>query len=469
MSESSLFSIAPLLAVTAMGLLVLIVEALVTESENLSYWVTVLGLSASGILSYLTMQESAPAYNGMITVGGYGNYFTALFIVSALLTTILSRDYLKKTHTNFGEFYLLIIFSTIGMMLIASANDLIMVFLGIELMSICLYVLAGFMRRQPSANEASLKYFLLGAFATGFLLYGIALIYGATGTTNIPAIIEKFPSQSLLFWSGIGLLLIGFAFKAGAVPFHMWIPDVYQGSPTTVSGFMSTGAKAAAFSAFVLVFAHQFQGGEKLRTALSVLAAASMILGNIVAIAQSNIKRMLAYSSVAHAGYMIIGLAAGNALGKSGIVFYLTSYMFMNIGAFGILSILEQEGEKNLTFEDYAGLGRKKPLLAAMMSVFMLSLAGLPPFGGFFGKYYIFVAAVNSNLTWLAIIGVVMSVVSVYYYLRLVMVMYFQENDSEVTAKPAMASFVVLAIATLAVLQLGVFPSSLLSIINTLF
>ncbi len=470
MIDFTISSFAPLLAVTTLSLIVLVVETLVKESEEISYWTTIIGLIVSTVISLAGLEQTGTAFNNMLTVGGYGNFFSALFMISALLTVVLSRDYLQKMQSNFGEYYLLILFSTLGMMLMASANDLIIVFLGLELMSICLYVLAGFIRKQHTANESSLKYFLLGAFATGFLLYGIALIYGSSGTTNIPFIVQNFAvlTSSSLFWAGIGLLIVGFAFKIGAVPFHMWVPDVYQGSPTTISGFMSTGAKAAAFSAFVLIFAHQFENAQRLQTALAVLAAASMILGNIVAIAQTNIKRMLAYSSIAHAGYMLIGLAAGNHLGKSGILFYLTSYMFMNIGAFGILSMLEQEGEKNLTFDDYAGLGSKKPFLAAMMSIFMLSLAGIPPFGGFFGKYYMFVSAINANLTWLAIIGVLTSVISLYYYLRLVMVMYFRETEIDIFASPAKLSYIVLTIAMLAVIQLGIFPSSLLSLINTL-
>jgi NADH-quinone oxidoreductase subunit N len=292
------------------------------------------------------------------------------------------------------------------------------------------------------------------------------------GTTNIAVVVSGASplSGSVLFWAGMGLLLVGLAFKVGAVPFHMWIPDVYQGSPTTVAGFMSTGAKAAAFSAFVLVVAHQVDAGGRLRIVLSLLAASSMILGNIVAIAQTNIKRMLAYSSIAHAGYMLIGLAAGNQLGRSGIVFYLTAYTFMNVGAFGVLSLLEGEEEKHLTFADYAGLGSRRPLLAALMSVFMLSLAGLPPLAGFFGKYYIFIAAVNADLTWLAILGVLTSVVSAFYYLRVIMMMYFQPGETSVAASPAsMAGVAALCAAALAVLELGLFPSSILTVINSLF
>jgi NADH-quinone oxidoreductase subunit N len=353
----------------------------------------------------------------------------------------------------------------------AAATDLIIVFLGIELMSVCLYVLAGFVRSSISANESSLKYFLLGAFATGFLLYGIAFLYGSTGTTSISAITEHFDlySSSLLFLTGIALFIVGLAFKVGAVPFHMWVPDVYQGSPTPVSGFMATGAKAAAFSIFVSMFALRYANGAQIGTLLAILAAASMILGNIVAIAQTNVKRMLAYSSVAHAGYMLTGLAAGNAYGRDGILFYVLSYAFMNLGAFGLISYMEREGEKHLTFDDYAGLGTTKPFMAALMAVFMFSLAGIPPFAGFFGKYYLFVGAIEGGYTWLAIVGVLASVVSVYYYLRLVMVMYFQEATTTEPVAFSLPSAALLLLAALVLLGLGVYPSSLLGLINTLY
>lgn len=471
MNTTELFAIAPIISITIVSLIVLLVEALVKRSEWLSYWISVVGLVLTAYFAIATMPLMGTAFNRMVTVGGFGSMFATLFSVAALLTIILSKDYLQKEHANFGEFYLLILFSTLGMMLMSSAADLIVMFLGLELMSICLYVLAGFLRRKVLANEASLKYFLLGAFATGFLLFGIALLYGASGTTNISIIVQNFStlSASPFFWIGIGLLLIGLAFKVGAVPFHMWIPDVYQGSPTTVSGFMATGAKAAAFAAFVLLFIHpQSQNPEQVKTVLAVISAASMIVGNIIAISQLNIKRMLAYSSIAHAGYMLAGLAAGNQLGKTGILFYLVTYTFMNIGAFGILSLLEKEEEKNLTFDDYAGLGFKRPFLAALMSIFMFSLAGIPPFAGFFGKYYVFVAAINADLTWLAILGVLMSVVSVYYYLRLTVLMYFTEGEMQIEGIISKTSLAVLTIAALIIIELGVYPSSILTIINNL-
>lgn len=465
-------AIAPISFLSALILIVLLVESFMEKSERMSFWISSIGLGITLLLSLATLGLSGTAFNHMITVGGYGNLFAALFAVAALLTVVLSRDYLLKEHVNFGEFYLLILLATLGMMLMAAAADLIVIFLGLELMSLCLYVLAGFMRRFSLSNEAALKYFLLGAFATGFLLYGIALLYGASGTTTIDLLVSRLPEliAEPYFWIGIGLLMIGFAFKVGAVPFHMWIPDVYQGAPTPVSGFMSTGAKAAAFSAFVLVFLHaQFSALERVKDALALLAAASMILGNIVAISQSNLKRMLAYSSVAHAGYMLTGLAANNQLGHTGIIFYLISYTFMNIGAFGVLALVEREEGKNLTIDDFAGLAARKPVLAALMSTFMLSLAGIPPLAGFFGKYYVFVAAIGAGMTWLAIVGVLTSLISVYYYLRPVMVMYFREGESPGAERLSRQGLVVLIVAALAVIGIGVYPSSLLSIINTIY
>ena len=471
MQPGELLAIAPMSCMTILALLVLTILAAVRHSEEICYWVATAGLLVSAFISLSTIDLTGTAFNRMVTVGGTGSLFAALFSLCALLTVVLSRDYIGKGHVNLGEFYLLIILASLGMMLMAAAADLIVIFLGLELMSLCLYVLAGFTRDRAISNESSLKYFLLGAFATGFLLYGIALLYGAAGTTNIEFMVQHFNdlTASTLFWTGFGLLLVGFAFKVGAVPFHMWIPDVYQGSPTTISGFMSTAGKAAAFAAFLLVFSHrEFTSAEKLRIVLAILSAASMILGNIVAVTQSNIKRMLAYSSIAHAGYMLAGLAAGNQLGKNGILFYLVTYMFMNIGAFGILSVFELEGEMNLSFDDYTGLGRKRPFLAALMSIFMISLAGIPPFAGFFGKYYIFLAAINAHLTWLAIIGVLTSVVSIYYYLRLVVVMFFQEGETQLASRLSKSSMAVLSAAAVAVIEFGIFPSSILSIINNL-
>jgi NADH-quinone oxidoreductase subunit N len=470
-SQIDLISVSPLLFLTVLSFLLLISATLSKKSEVGGFWLSVAGLVSGIILSAVVIFHRSEAFPSMLTAGGFGNFFNVIFLFSALITILLSHDYIRKTHTDFGEFYLLIILAVIGMMLMASSADLIVVFLGLELMSICLYVLVGFFRKKIKSNESSFKYFLLGAFATGFLLYGIALIYGAAHTTNIHQISTLIPQliTSKLFYAGMGLLLIGLAFKVAAVPFHMWVPDVYEGAPTTITGFMSTGAKAAAFAALILVFATPLVPMQNLKTAIAVVAAASMILGNIVAISQSNIKRMLAYSSVAHAGYMLVGLAAMNALGRSGIIYYIAAYAVMNLGAFGIISLLEGDGERDLQIESYAGLASKKPFLAAMMAIFMLSLSGLPPFGGFFGKYYIFLAALNAQLTWLAILAVLTSVIGVYYYLRVVVLMYFREGGMEAAIKPSSYGVAAIVLSAIAIVYLGVFPAPVLSVIQRLF
>ena len=357
------------------------------------------------------------------------------------------------------------------MMLMAGAKDLFVIFLGLELMSICFYALAGISRKKLKANEASLKYFLLGAFATGFTVYGIALIYGSAQTTSLDFITRNFSSltSNVLFVSGMLLFLIGFSFKIAAFPFHMWVPDVYQGSGTTVAGLFSTGGKAAAFSAILVTFFAVFSSSvaNTFEPYLAVIAVLSMLFGSIVAIAQDDIKRMLAYSSIAHAGYMTIGLASGNYDGVAGIIFYLLAYTFMNLGAFGIVSIIEGKGETNLSIKSYAGLASKHPALAAMLSIFMFSLAGIPPFAGFFGKYYVFIAAIKAHLTWLAIVGVISSVISVYFYLRIVVLMYFKEPESELSVQKQNTGLVAVTISVLLVIILGISPGAIIKLITS--
>jgi NADH-quinone oxidoreductase subunit N len=430
------------------------------------------GLAVAAYFAISNLTLEGISFGGMVRNGGYANYFGTLFCIVAGMTFILSRNYFERINYHRGEFYILLLFTTAGMMLIASANDLIILFLGIELMSVCLYVLAGFIRTKERANEAALKYFLLGAFSTGFLLYGIALLYGAAGTTNIVMIRNLFPVVSVkpIFVIGAGLLIIGLAFKVAAVPFHMWAPDVYEGAPTPVTAFMSTGVKAAAFAAFITVFIRTFDFfGGRVNELIALLAAASMILGNIVAIAQTNIKRMLAYSSIAHAGYMLSGIAAGTMDGQVGVMFYLVAYSMMNMGAFAIVTFVEREDDKNLNLDDYVGLSRQQPLLALLMAVFMFALAGVPPFAGFFGKYYVFFAAIKAHMTWLAVIGVLASLVSAYYYLRIVVAMYFREGQADVATRPSRAALMVVLACAIAVLVLGLFPSSIVQIAQRFF
>jgi NADH-quinone oxidoreductase subunit N len=471
-TSTDLIYSSPLLVLVGFALLTLVAEAMGKDKPILSYWMSIVGVVTSLVLSFAHLDSGIPVFGEMLFQGGFAGYCNIIFLSSALLTILLAKGYLERMECHRGEFYILIMFATSGMMLMAGALNLITVFLGIELMSVSLYILAGFMRRRTRSNESALKYFLLGAFATGFLLYGIALIYGMSGTTNLLLIHQSYGTliKNPLFLVGCGLMLIALSFKASAVPFHMWAPDVYEGAPTPVTGFMSTAAKAAAFATFLLLFGRIFTiGGTTLSHVLAFVAAASMIVGNITAIAQTSVKRMLAYSSIAHAGYMLSGVAAANPEGETGVLFYLLVYTFMNVGAFGIVSWIEQQDDKKLTLDDYAGLASRRPLIAALMSIFMFSLAGIPPFAGFFGKYYVFLAAVKANMTWLAIIGVLTSLISAYYYLRLVVMMYFREGDADVEKAVPVTALVAVAAAALLVIVLGIFPSLVVDLTRGFF
>lgn len=465
-----ILEILPLIFVGAGILISLVLEMYSKQSEKILSWFSIVIFLSAGIFSLLSIDSSKSVFNNMISVGGNTHVFYFIFTAGAALVSLLSIDYIKKYGTYYGEYYILIQSSVLGMMLMAGAKDLLVIFLGLELMSVSFYVLAGLNRKKLSANEASLKYFLLGAFATGFVVYGIALIYGSTQTTSLDTITSKFSvlSNNLLFIVGVLLFLIGFSFKIAAFPFHMWVPDVYQGSPTTIAGLFSTGGKAAAFSSIIITLIAIFSNSAQNVFApyLAVIATLSMLFGSIIAIAQDNIKRMLAYSSISHAGYLTIGLAAGNQDGVAGIIFYLAAYTFMNLGAFGIVAMIEGEEETNLTISSYAGLSSRKPLLAALLALFMFSLAGIPPFAGFFGKYYVFIAAIKSNLTWLAIVGVFSSAISVYFYLRIVVLMYFKESSSEISFADSRTGLFAVIVASILVILLGIFPGSVLKLIT---
>lgn len=471
-SFHDILAIGPISIVTVFALAVLTVEALRKQSDALTFWLSLIGLLLAALAAVASVPQSGTAFSGMVTTGGFAGFFSTLFSVAGFLSILLARSSLSKEGMEHGEFYAMMLFGVIGMMLMASSADLVVLFLGLELMSVSFYVLAGFARRRVSSNEAALKYFLLGAFATGFLLYGIALIYGSAGTTNLAAIgvcAPTMPGNTVLL-IGFGLLFIGLAFKIAAVPFHMWVPDVYEGAPTTVTAFMSTAGKAAAFASLLLVFTPALiHTALPLREVLAAIAALSMVVGNVIALSQVSIKRMLAYSSIAHAGYMLTGIVAGNAAGSNGLLFYLAAYTVMNVGAFGVLSILESPDGQNLTFDDYAGLAGRRPLLAGVMALFMFSLTGIPPFAGFFGKYYVFAGAVEAGYTWLAIVGVLMSAVSAYYYLRLVVLMYFKDQASAMGIVPSKLGMAALLICALAVLEFGILPSTILNLTASIF
>lgn len=458
-----------ILSVVAMALLLLNVFVKGEQKGYLGY------LSIAGILVTLyslTTGWGAPqdAFSGSVVQDNFAIFFKGIFLVSAAMSILITDQYLEREGCNHGEIYPLMLFATVGMMLMAAGTDLMTIFLGLEVLSVSLYVLAGFNRDNTKSNEAGLKYFLLGAFSTGFLLYGMALTYGATGTTKIAKIAAAaqsgMVSSNLMLIAGMLLMATGFAFKIAAAPFHMWTPDVYEGAPTPMTAFMSVGPKAAGFAAFLRVFLVALPVYKAEWSSLVwVLAVLTMTFGNITALYQQNIKRMLAYSSIAHAGYILVGFTAGNAVGTAGIMFYMLSYAFMNIGAFAIIILVGKKGEANNNVSDYAGFGYKHPILGIAMCIFLFSLAGIPPAAGFIGKFYLFSGAIQAGYIWLAIIGVLNSAASVYYYLRVMVFMYFKEPVEDFSWVKLSPAFVIcLIIAVAGVMIPGVIPGALLDL-----
>jgi NADH-quinone oxidoreductase subunit N len=427
-------TILPLTILIAWACVLLLVDLFIPkERKGITAFLAALGLALTLGFTLTQIGREATGFNGMVTLDGFATFTSALILVSGLLGIALAYGYLKRMGIERGEYYSLMLFSITGMLLMTQASDLIIVFLALELLSIPLYVLAAFARPNLQSEEAGLKYFLLGSFSTGFIVYGIALIFGATGTTSLSGIVESTPS--LLLTIGAALLLIGFGFKIAAVPFHMWTPDVYQGSPSAVTAFMSSGAKIAGFAALLRVFALAFPNlSADLTDVLWALSALTMIVGNFTAISQTNIKRMLAYSSIAHAGYILMAFVPfGNkdvvATSVAAGLFYLFAYVLTNFGVWSVVIALEKSEGKGLEISDYMGLAKKYPALAAAMAVFMLSLIGFPPTLGLVGKFYLFRAAIAGGYTGLAVIGVLTSLVSAYYYLRVVVNMYMREGD----------------------------------------
>jgi NADH-quinone oxidoreductase subunit N len=411
--------------------------------------------------------EGWPVLNGMILMDRFALFFTAIVAICGLGAVLMSAHYLDRFGLNRSEYFSLLFFSTAGMVILVSAYNLLSLFLGLEMMSLSIYVLVGYRRRDLFSNEAALKYFLLGAFSIAFFLYGVSLIYGLTDTLNYREIItvamEKGIARYPLFLLAIALILAGFVFKISAVPFHMWVPDVYQGAPTPITAFMATAVKAASFAAFLRLFYMCFMMDRpQWAGIIAVLAVLTMTLGNIIALVQNNIKRMLAYSSIAHAGYIMVGitsLSVVNTRGASSILFYVLAYAFMTMGAFALVSAIEKrEGTRGLQISEYAGLGLQRPFLGLAMAVFMFSLAGIPPTAGFFGKYYIFSAAVEQGYVWLAIVGVLNSALSLYYYLRVLVVMYMQKGSQPLSAHDDIGVKVVLIFSLFAILWMGVGP-----------
>ena len=468
-------AILSMILVGFVGMAMVVLDAFRNNDSSIPWMgVGALGIAALWEAAHLGA-PSGTAFFDTIRVGGFASFINLIVLLSGVLTIILAVPYLDRIRRGYGEVYALIMFATVGMLMLGTANHLISVFVGLETMSVCLYVLTGLVREDEGAIESALKYFLLGAFSTGFFLYGIALLYGATGTMVLPEMAQAdlaTTSTALMFWAGVALFLIGFLFKVSAVPFHMWTPDVYQGAPTPLTGYMSTASKAAAFASLILVLFHAMPA-ERWGLVLSVVAVFTMVVGNVMALSQPNVKRMLAYSSIAHAGYVLVGLAAGTAAGYGGALFYLLVYSLMNIGAFGVMALLEWDGKEGRvqTLDSLAGIGMKRPLLGVAMGVFMFSLTGFPPLGGFIGKYAVFAPAVDAGLTWLVLIGVLTSALSAYYYLRVVYVFWMQSPEDTPAAQQVSDAMLptvspaatgVLVVCALSLIVLGIFFGGIL-------
>jgi NADH-quinone oxidoreductase subunit N len=452
----------PPLALLVAAVLVLLLDVLSPRRDKTHLAVVALaGVIGALLLTLMQWGHDQRGFRDMVVLDNYALFIDVVICYAAALVILLSIDYLQRTGLQSGEYYALVLFSAVGMMLMASANDLIIVFLSLELMSLSLYVLAGLFKQRLDSGEASMKYFLLGAFASSFLLYGIALTYGAVGSTSFDRIAAAAPGRDALFLVGLALMLVGFGFKISAAPFHMWAPDVYQGAPTSVTTLIATGSKAAGFAALMRLLLGSVKGAQvDWMPLMWGLAVVTMTLGNVAAIAQTNLKRMLAYSSVAHVGYMMVGLVAGGANGASAILYYLFAYTFTTVGTFGVLALCERLGEDAVEVDEYAGLARRHPLLAGALTLFLLSLIGIPPLAGFVGKFYLFGAAVQGGHIWLVIIAVLNSAIAAYYYLRVIVYMYMREPDAN-TARwaPSFAGSVALVIAAIGIVVLGVMPA----------
>ncbi len=461
--------ILPELILSIFGIVVMVLDPLVDEekSQRLLGYIALGGSVAALLATWYMAQSPGLAFSNMVKVDDFSVFFHVVIIAIAAVVILSSFEYMAVQRIRAGEYYALILFGVVGMALMSSAVELVLIFIALEISSISTYILTGFRRNEASSSESSLKYFLLGSFATAFFLYGVALMFGATGSTNIDVISQKLQSGpvELLVYMAMSLMLVGLGFKVAAAPFHVWTPDVYEGAPAPIVGLMSTAPKAAAFAVLLrVVFTINAPGRFGL---LWATAALSMTLGNVGALVQSNVKRLLAYSSIAHAGYLLMAFAvmgSENAVGGiSAAMFYTASYAAMNVGAFAVVSHFANAGERYVTLEDYEGLGRSSPLLAATLTIFLLSLIGIPMTGGFFAKFYVFSAAVKAHLIWLTLIGVINSAIGAYYYLRIIVVMYMRESRKNVPVTPIPFGLgVALAASMVATLYFGILPNRVL-------
>jgi NADH-quinone oxidoreductase subunit N len=471
--EINLLPLLPALIPALTAMLIMLADVFVPgKNKNWLALVALVGLGVAAFYALSLMGFNQSAFNHSIVADNFALGISLIILAAAFVTILLSMSYLNARQLDIGEYLALLLGAVSGMILMALGNDLIVIFLGLELFSLPLYVLSAFWRTNNASLEAGMKYFLLGAFSSAFFLYGIALLYGAAGTTNLDglnlALRNFFLGGNPLFLFGAGLLIVGFGFKVGLAPFQWWIPDVYEGAPTPITAFMSVTTKAAAFAAFFRSFAIALSAGTfEWQWVLALLAVVTMTVGNVVALTQTNVKRMLAYSSIAHAGYILVALVAGGEVGMSAALFYLAAYAVMNLGAFGGLIALGQGDQERLTFDELAGAAQQKPWAAAAIAISLLSLAGFPPFAGFVGKFFVFSAAVNAGYVWLAVIGVLNSLVSVYYYLGPVVKMYMNPPaegwERAPRRTPAILAVAVIVVVVLTI-GLGLFPSEVLNL-----
>lgn len=474
MYQQVMQSMRPILPEAAMivsALLVLLLSPFIRKDRtDWLGWGSLIGTMIAAFAAIKSMGATGTFFADTFLLDPFSIFFQVVFCIACGLGILLSINYLKVEDIRRGEYYALMLFATCGMMLMAAAGDLITLYLGLELMALSLAVLAGFMRRDNRSNEAAIKYLLLGIFSSGIMLYGMSLLFGLSGTTSLAGILSFLlhadKTNPVIFLAMV-MLVAGFAFKVGVVPFHMWVPDVYEGAPTSVTAFMSTGPLMAGFAVLIRVFLYALEPLHAQGAAVfAILAALTMAIGVIMALSQTNIKRMLAYSAIAHAGYALVGLAAGGAEGAASVMFYVCIFALMNMGAFGVVIMLRNSGDRGEEIEDFSGLGKTHKTAAFAMLIFMASLMGIPSLAGFMGKFYIFKTAIQAGLLWLAIVGVLFSVVSAYFYLRVIMVMYMNEPKGDITLSASPPQVFALAILVAAVIVIGVYPADFLNFVR---
>ncbi|MFQ5455691.1 MAG: NADH-quinone oxidoreductase subunit N [Nitrospirota bacterium] len=460
----NLIAILPEIILSVLACVVLIVDLFIPkEKKYMVGIISLIGVIFTLIISFTLIGRNITTFSEMVILDGYAIFFKIIFLIVDILTILISLRYLEIEDINFGEYYSLILFASVGMMVMAAGGDMISIYIGMELMGLSSYVLAGFMKNDSKSNEGCLKYYLMGIFTSGIILYGIALLYGLTGTTNLNDIAAYLSQHDIIsnpvLMIAIIWILAGFGFKISAVPFHMWTPDTYEGSPTPIASFLSVGSKGAAFASLLRIFAVAVISLKpQWETIIWILSVITMTIGNVTAVTQINIKRMLAYSSIAQAGYILIGLTVATDAGFASMLLYLLVYTFMNIGAFSIVVMMCRKGNRGDKISDFTGLAKNNPYASAALVIFLLSLAGIPPTSGFVGKFYILSAAIESNFIWLAIIGVINSAISVYYYLRVVMVMYMKEPETEITITSSPYLVFALSAMCFATVLIGIYP-----------